>query len=83
MNLALVPKSYSAHHLAGNCADSVVPAAPFVKTCISKGLFAADLDDWPTDLGLPQKANDLLIAVFACFHVHHFLERRTSWRYDW
>nr|MDP2192790.1 DUF5710 domain-containing protein [Rhodoferax sp.] len=33
--------------------------------------YITDVADWHACFGLPQKANDLLFAVFAGSHVHH------------
>ena len=45
--------------------------APFVERRITKTVFAPDLLDRHTVLGLPQETDDLLLAVFAYYHVHH------------
>ena len=50
---------------------AAVLGSPLVKAGITEAVFAANLFDRHTGFGLPQKANDLLFAVFACSHVHH------------
>ena len=46
---------------------AAVLGAPFVEAGITEAVFAANLLDRHTGFGLPQKANDLLFAVFAWF----------------
>ena len=50
---------------------AAVPRSPFLKAGITEAVLAPDLLDRHAGLGLPQKSNDLLFAVFACSHVHH------------
>ena len=50
---------------------AAVPGEPLVEAGITEAVLAPDLLDRHTGLGLPQKSNDLLLAVFACSHVHH------------
>ena len=46
---------------------AAVPEAPLVEVGITKAVLALDFVDRYTGLGLPQKSNDLLFAVFAWF----------------
>ena len=58
----LLPKPFG---LSG--VHAAVLGSPFVKAGVAKAVFAANLFDRHTSLGLPQKANDLLFAEFAWF----------------
>ena len=64
-----------------------VPSAIFgallVKADVVEAVFAADLLDRHTGFGLPQKANNLFFAEFACSCVHHFLGSRTPRKDKW
>ena len=50
---------------------AAVLGAPFVKAGVTEAVLAPDFLDRHTNLGLPQKSNDLLFAVLARSHVHH------------
>ena len=54
------------------CIHTAVLGAPFVKAGVAETVFAPDLLDRHTSFGLPQKSNDLLIAVFAWFSCPSF-----------
>ena len=44
---------------------------PLVKAGITKTVLATNFFDRHARFGLPQETNNLLLAVFACSHVHH------------
>ena len=49
------------------CIHAAVLGASLVKVGVAEAVFAPDLLDRYTGLGLPQKTNNLLFAVFAWF----------------
>jgi hypothetical protein len=58
------------HHIASKVNNQTAMLASYVL-------------DWHSGLGLAQKADDLLFAVFAGSHVHHSPMRWTSWKNGW